>query len=319
MKTRFLLIVSFLFLSMSVTFFILGQDILALKHSSEVAMNTIETLQQENEEIQHTLVDLEKEKADLITEMEKLTKEKAELEDKVNDLSSQKTETADVQKKTNAEKQTEADKKSKKIAYLTFDDGPSKNTEKILGILREKNVKATFFVNGYPSKKDLYKQIVNDGHTLGNHTYSHNYAKVYSSVDEFFKDMNKLNDFLEEVTGVRPSIVRFPGGSNNTISHQYGGTKIMNKIVSKVVESGYQYFDWNVSSRDAEKRTQDKNVIIHSVLEGAKYKNKAVILLHDLDPKTTTVEALPEIIDELTKQGFVFDALDENSYAPHFL
>lgn len=191
--------------------------------------------------------------------------------------------------------------------------------KKILKILREKNVKATFFVNGYPSKKDLYKQIVNDGHTLGNHTYSHNYAKVYSSVDEFFKDMNKLNDFLEEVTGVRPSIVRFPGGSNNTISHQYGGTKIMNKIVSKVVESGYQYFDWNVSSRDAEKRTQDKNVIIHSVLEGAKYKNKAVILLHDLDPKTTTVEVLPEIIDELTKQGFVFDALDENSYAPHFL
>ncbi|WAA12810.1 polysaccharide deacetylase family protein [Fervidibacillus halotolerans] len=229
-----------------------------------------------------------------------------------------KTEPAKVQSEST--KQSNASNKNEeKIAYLTFDDGPSNQTGKILDILRQKKIKATFFVNGHPLKKDLYKQIVDDGHAIGNHTFSHNYAKVYSSVDAFCKDVHKLNDFLEKITGVRPSIIRFPGGSNNTISHKYGGKGIMKEIVSKVVESGYQYFDWNVSARDAVVRTQDKEVIIQSVLEGAKNKNKIVILMHDMDSKTTTVEALPKIIDELTKQGFVFDILDQHSYAPHFI
>lgn len=319
MKTRLFPILLILVVAMCFIFFFLGKDLVELKHANEVSMDAIETLQTENQQFQDTIAQLEKDKADLKTEIEKLTIEKTELENKVKELSIQKTRTVVEQKETKVTKESAPSKNDgAKVAYLTFDDGPSANTEQILDILKKHKIKATFFVNGNTSKKDLYKRIVDEGHSIGNHTYSHNYASIYSTVDDFLKDINKLNDFLEEVTGVRPNIIRFPGGSNNTVSHKYGGTEIMKEIVQKVVESGYQYFDWNVSSNDAEKLKQDKEVIVNSVLEGTKNKSKAVILMHDSAPKTTTAEALPEIIEGLIEQGFTFDSLDESSYAPHF-
>lgn len=272
--------------------------------------------------------------------VEELVAEKTELENKIKELSIQKTTTVAESEKTEEYKQKLPNKEKKpskqskqpatsqndneksnseKIAYLTFDDGPSVNTVQILDILKQYNIIATFFVNGNASMKDLYKRIVNEGHSIGNHTYSHNYKSIYSSIDEYMADMNKLNDFLKEVTGVTPTIVRFPGGSNNTVSHKYGGEEIMKEIVRAVVDEGYQYFDWNVSSLDAEKVKQDKDIIVNAVLEGAKDKTQAVILMHDSAPKTTTAEGLPEIIEGLIQQGFIFKTLDEDSYAPHFL
>lgn len=197
-----------------------------------------------------------------------------------------------------------------KIAYLTFDDGPSGNTSKILDILKEKNIPATFFVVGNQKMKNTYKRIVDDGHTIGNHTYGHDYKGIYKTTEAFFADVDKLNDLLEETTGQRSKILRFPGGSNNTVSRHAGGQGIMNIMTEAVIGEGYRYFDWNVDSQDAAKSKQSKDVIVKSVLSGANHTNQAVILMHDAPAKTTTVDALPEIIDGLTKKGFIFKGLD---------
>lgn len=331
MKKHLSKILAILLLIMCFVFFLMGRELLDLRDSYEVALEAIETLQIENKDLQDSLEQIERDKNELKLQIEELTLEKTELESKVKELSIQKTQTLAEQKKEEekaiAESQTvighaakpSLDTDGKKVVYLTFDDGPSANTEQILDILKQYNIKATFFVIGNAKNKELYKRIVREGHSIGNHTFSHNYKNIYSSVEAFMEDFEKLNAFLEEITGVQPSIVRFPGGSNNQVSHKYGGEEIMKEIVKTVANEGYQYFDWNVSSLDAEKVTQDKEVIVNAVLEGAKDKTNAIVLMHDSAPKTTTVEALPEIIEGLKKQGFTFKTLDKDSYAPHFL
>lgn len=207
-----------------------------------------------------------------------------------------------------------------KTAWLTFDDGPSiRNTPRILDILKDYDIKATFFVNGRGGK-ELYKRIADEGHVIGNHTYSHNYKDIYTSVSGFKKDVAKLNDYLEDITGKRPEILRFPGGSNNTVSRKYGGKNVM-KTLCRVATSDmdYQYFDWNVSAEDATTYRASKDFIVRSVLNGAKRKKHAIILMHDSAAKTTTVEALPEIIDGLIKMGFEFDVLTKDTPPVQFL
>lgn len=206
-----------------------------------------------------------------------------------------------------------------KIAYLTFDDGPSSNTLDILKILKQYDIKATFFVNGHSNLGDLYKQISDDGHTLANHTYSHDYKDIYASADNFSRNVKKLDAYLTDVTGKEPNhILRYPGGSNNTISHNYGGKEIMTSVISQMNKEGYLYFDWNVDSTDASAFRQDKDKIVQAVLNESSQTKHAIILMHDLDPKTTTVQALPEIIEGLKNQGFIFDVLSKNIYAPQF-
>lgn len=200
-----------------------------------------------------------------------------------------------------------------KFAYLTFDDGPSANTVKILDFLKVNNIKATFFVLGKNNQDEIYKRIVNEGHTLAIHSNTHAYDTIYQSVDNFMADITSLSNMLEKVTGVKPSIMRFPGGSNNTISHKYGGGNIMNQIIPAVTDAGFTYFDWNVDSLDASANKQDKNVIVQSVLNGAQGKNEAVILMHDAPAKTTTVDALPEIVEGLRKQGFSFRPITDET------
>ena len=196
-----------------------------------------------------------------------------------------------------------------KYAYLTFDDGPSDNTTKILDFLKANNIKATFFVIGKDNMDDIYKRIVDEGHTLAIHSNTHDYKGIYQSVDTFMEDINTLANHLEQVTGVRPTIMRFPGGSNNTVSQRYGGEGLMDQIIETINEAGYTYFDWNVDSMDASASHQDKNVIINSVLNGAANKKEAIILMHDAAAKTTTVDALPQIVEGLRKKGFVFDKI----------
>ncbi|EJO5346123.1 polysaccharide deacetylase [Clostridium botulinum] len=204
--------------------------------------------------------------------------------------------------------------KNIKIAYLTFDDGPSKNTKKILKILKENNVKATFFVNGHPGLKHLYKAIAKDGHVIANHTYSHDYSKVYMGPENFEKDIKKLDNYIEETIGQKPShIIRYPGGSNNTVSHSYGGPGVMQRIIPHMNKLGYMHFDWNVDSTDASAFCQRKDKIINSVLKESRYTHKAVILMHDTNPKVTTVQALPAIIKGLKEQGFIFDVINKNT------
>lgn len=200
-----------------------------------------------------------------------------------------------------------------KYAYLTFDDGPSANTVKILDFLKANNIKATFFVLGKQNQDEIYKRIVEEGHTLAVHSNTHQYDTIYQSVDNFMSDITDLSKSLEEITGVKPTIMRFPGGSNNTISVRYGGKDIMDEIIPAVTNAGFTYFDWNVDSSDASANKQDKSIIVNSVLNGAKGKNEAVILMHDAPAKTTTVDALPEIVEGLRQQGFSFRAITDDT------
>jgi peptidoglycan/xylan/chitin deacetylase (PgdA/CDA1 family) len=208
-----------------------------------------------------------------------------------------------------------------KIAYLTFDDGPSANTDTILNILKEHRIKATFFVNGRTDDDGLrlYRRIHDDGHALGNHTFSHKYNKVYASVPAFTRDVRKLDELLQRTVGESPRILRFPGGSNNTVSLRSGGNGIMNKIAKEMLEEGYAYFDWNVSSTDAAQAVQPTRDIVSATMASARRKKQAIILMHDADPKTTTVKALPEVINGLQAMGFKFDVLRPDSYTFRFL
>lgn len=178
--------------------------------------------------------------------------------------------------------------------YLTFDDGPSSNTDRILDILDEYGVKATFFVVGKENYTEQYRRIVDEGHTLAMHSYSHVYGEIYSSLDAYKQDLNKLRTFLYELTGIECNIVRFPGGSSNTIS------KVdMHTLIEYLDSEDMIYFDWNVSSGDASGIYKSANQIAANVLENIDKYNNAVVLMHDAAGKDSTVEALPLIIEKI--------------------
>ena len=152
----------------------------------------------------------------------------------------------EVIKKIGSDKQS-----NEKVVYLTFDDGPSENTKKIMDILAKYDAKATFFVTGRNQDYNyLIKDAYNAGHTIALHTYSHEYSTVYASVDAYFDDLNKVGQMVKKEIGFVPHYIRFPGGSSNTVSRRYC-QGIMSTLTKEVVEKGYQYYDWNGDSTDA--------------------------------------------------------------------
>jgi peptidoglycan/xylan/chitin deacetylase (PgdA/CDA1 family) len=182
-----------------------------------------------------------------------------------------------------------------RYVYLTFDDGPSTYTDEILDILAQYDVKATFFVCGKASNKytDAYKRIVEEGHTLGMHSYSHKYSDIYSSLDSFKADLDKLRIFLYETTGVWSKYYRFPGGSSNTV------TKVdISELISCLDESEVTYFDWNVSAGD-DKSGANKDRIYNNIVNNVPRFKHCIILMHDAADKKSTVDALPEIIEAI--------------------
>lgn len=203
----------------------------------------------------------------------------------------------------------------KKVVYLTFDDGPSANTKKILDILDKYDAKATFFVTGnHPEYNKYMKEAADEGHTIGLHTYTHDYSTLYSSKDAYFEDLQKISDMVEDVTGEKSMVIRFPGGSSNMISAQYT-PGIMSELTEEVRQKGYQYFDWNVDSTDA----SGNNVPVAQIVQNATRSDEQYIniLMHDTDAKDTTVEALEEIIKYYKDQGYIFLGLDTSSYPAH--
>lgn len=180
--------------------------------------------------------------------------------------------------------------------YLTFDDGPSENTGKILEILAEYDVKATFFVTGQQavSHPEWYQAIVDGGHTLGMHSYSHRYGEIYRSEDDFGSDLLKLQSYIENTTGVTPSFYRFPGGSSNTVSELP-----MSVFCDYLTDNSITYFDWNVSSKDAASPMRPTEEIVYNCTSNLESFQNAVILLHDASNKSSTVEALPEVIEKI--------------------
>ena len=222
------------------------------------------------------------------------------------DLSTKK----EVHESNKDESDDDKDRKNVKKVYLTFDDGPTENTAKILSILKKYNAKATFFVvhhKGERSKK-LYKRIVDEGHAIGVHSYTHNYKKMYASEKAFKQDMLKMRTFIEDVTGVETRLYRFPGGSGNSVS------KVSIKNCIKVLnKESMIYYDWNVENGDATgKKISDKQ-LINNVVNNVKKKNTPIVLMHDTETKDATVKTLPKVITSLQKQGYVFVAINEDT------
>ena len=194
--------------------------------------------------------------------------------------------------------------------YLTFDDGPNNGTTNvILDVLKEEGVKATFFVtcNG---PDNLIKRMYDEGHTVALHTATHNYSYVYSSVDNYFEDLNRVSNRVKNITGVESKIIRFPGGSSNTISRNYS-QGIMTTLTGMVLEKGYRYFDWNVDSNDAGGARSSTEVYNNVTRNLSKYRSN-VVLMHDI--KVTTRDAIRNIIKYGKANGYNFEKIDMNTY-----
>lgn len=194
--------------------------------------------------------------------------------------------------------------------YLTFDDGPGNVTSRILDILKEENVKATFFVLNRSSELNyLLQRIVNEGHTIALHGNSHNYRTVYSSVDAYFNDLNIIRNKVLSVTGVDSKIMRFVGGSSNTASSFNPG--IMTTLTQEVTTRGYKYFDWNIGSADT---TNISSYQVYSnVIKYLGSQSTYVVLMHDYDNNYKTVNALRDIIKYGKGQGYKFDKITINT------
>lgn len=194
--------------------------------------------------------------------------------------------------------------------YLTFDDGPSENTEAILDILAEYGVKASFFVTGQEGEEAeaLYRRIAEEGHTLAMHSYSNKYSLIYQSEQAFQEDYQKLYDYLYDVTGVQCRYYRFPGGSSNQISNVP-----MNQLIHFLNSRQTVYYDWNVSAGDAASTAYSADEIVEKVTQDVvKYKT-SVVLLHDGADKSATVEALRPLIEALQAMNAEILPIDEDT------
>ena len=198
--------------------------------------------------------------------------------------------------------------------YLTFDDGPGPYTDKLLNILAKYNVKATFFVT-CSGDDYLIKREYDEGHTVALHTCTHNYSYIYESMDNYFSDLYQIQNRVKDITGYAPTLIRFPGGSSNTVSALYdGGQRIMSRLASEVTARGFTYFDWNISSGDAGGAYDTGSVyarVINALGEGGSY----VILQHDI--KGFSVDAVESIIEYGLNNGYSFDRLNSSSFTAH--
>jgi peptidoglycan/xylan/chitin deacetylase (PgdA/CDA1 family) len=310
-------VIVFLSICIAATSFVIFRNYKDINKLNDKIKHSQTTIEKQTEENNSLKQELEKSKQELETakqEKATLESENANLKQEITELKAKKEAAL---KYANLPAAPQNPQPVGKICYLTFDDGPSDNTLKILEILNTYNVKATFFVTNYAQSKIEYvTQIHAAGHTIGLHTQSHNYAQIYSSEEAYFADLNAISAKVMELTGVDSKVIRFPGGGSNAISKKYC-PGIMSLLTRKVTEMGYTYFDWNVSSEDASAPVVSASRIVSSVLNGASNKNSICVLMHDAAGKTTTVEALPAIIEGLRNQGYTFAPLTPECYGYH--
>jgi len=192
-------------------------------------------------------------------------------------------------------------------AYLTFDDGPSHITKDIIDVLKEYQVKATFFILGSTMKeeeKEYLKQMVEDGHTIGIHTFSHNYKEIYSSVEAFLEDFYEDYKLIYDITGVQVNIFRFPWGSYNLYNKG-----IRDELIEEMERRGFTYYDWNVSAEDSVGNPTEYRIKQNVLKDLSRYK-QPIILMHDSAINRLTARILPDIIKEMQDKGYVFDTLE---------
>lgn len=202
---------------------------------------------------------------------------------------------------------------SEKIVYLTFDDGPNKYLDKILKILNDRDVKATFFVTGTSKDKEI-KKIKSDGHTIGLHSASHNYSYIYRSEEDFLYDLYELQNFVYQATGEYSHYLRFPGGSKNKVSDEVN-PGIMNKLRPLVEDLGFEYFDWHIATGDSAIESTKESILSNVERGLLNDYDELIILMHDLHP--VTVDVLGEVIELCRSKNYVFKKIDDSSYAFH--
>lgn len=241
---------------------------------------------------------------------DKAAADQLKLSAKDADRTSAGSDPVGAEQKQTKETKKEEKKEEKKKVYLTFDDGPSKNTNKILDILDEYHVKATFFLTGREDKKSLqlYREIIKRGHTVGMHSYTHKYDEIYDSVESFEKDLDKIQNRIREAAGITCSLYRFPGGSSNQVSRLD-----MKEFIHVLNEREITYFDWNVECGDATSHPYTVKELVDNVMKDVVKYHTSVVLMHDAENKPDTVKALPVIIRRLKKMDAELLPIDENT------
>lgn len=187
------------------------------------------------------------------------------------------------------------------VVYLTFDDGPSANTTTILDALVAAGQRATFFVVGknIAGNEAILQRMVDEGHTIGIHTYSHDYETVYTSVESYLEDFYQTWQAVYDACGVYPTIFRFPGGSVNAYNQE-----IYQQIIAEMLRRGFVYYDWNASCNDATSTRYSARQLASFAVEGVAATSHPIVLLHDGPEKRTTAQAVPSILSQLAEAGY---------------
>ncbi|MEG0128491.1 polysaccharide deacetylase family protein [Clostridium sp.] len=248
--------------------------------------------------------------------IEKITAEKEEKVDKPNVTKKSNVsvsfqdgnplENADAIKVTDSEALPKRTPSKEKVVYLTFDDGPTSSvTPAVLDVLKQHDVKATFFVLGKMCEKypDILKRTYNEGHLIANHSYSHDYNLIYSTTDNFISDMKRAETVIQNTLGITDKIevIRFPGGS-------FGQKK--EPFRKAAAKNGYYYIDWNSLNGDSEGSKKNEEQLVQEVINTSKGKNEVVVLMHDSATKTGTANSLSNVIEHFKSQGYKFDTLN---------
>lgn len=262
------------------------------------------------QDIRYTLVDGKEEK-EYLSEEEIAAQDKR-IEDEKKRIEEEKKKEEEAKKKSD-EKKAYVPPAGPKVVYLTFDDGPGPDTGRLLDVLKKYGVKATFFVTcNRAGNRQFIKRAYDEGHTIGLHSCTHDYAKIYTSEEAYFKDLEDVSNLVKDLTGVESKLIRFPGGSSNTVSKTYN-KGIMSRLTKAVQEKGYAYFDWNVSSGDA--GGANTSGMVYNNITKSLRGDYSVVLQHDI--KGFSVDAVENVIKFGKQYGFEFRALDINSPTAH--
>lgn len=217
---------------------------------------------------------------------------------------------AEIQKVNSDVRKTSQDgegEEEQKIAYLTFDDGPSYViTNKLLDVLSECDVKATFFVVGkeIKGKEKILRRIHDDGHSIGLHTYTHNFKRIYKTNDNFIHEMKKTSIMIHNIIGVKPTAIRFPGGSSGTLNAD---------LLELLHKNGFKVFDWNVNLEDGINAAAPPSKLLKNSRKAKGNQNIRFILAHCNYNNMNTVRALKSIVEYYKKEGFEFRHIDNNT------
>ncbi|UCZ52776.1 polysaccharide deacetylase family protein [Bacillus shivajii] len=275
---------------------------LAVKELEE-RVSKIDRLHEENEMLENKLND----KQGKITDLQETI---VELEDKIDELENEKgrEENSSGSGESNDESATYPEPDGSKTVYLTFDDGPTALTPQILDTLNEYDVNATFFTIGkrMEANPETTRRTYEEGNMILTHSYTHKYS-IYESFDTFYHDLQLAEQAYEDVLGFEaPEILRFPGGSANHSSFNYGGEQFMPALTEDIKERGYHYIDWNVSSGDASDIYDQPEKMLNQIKAQSAGKNIVVPLFHDTARNEATAEILPDVIEFYKEEGYEF-------------